>query len=481
MFRAISMGLALGEVVQGKIDTMSFTLQGILAAAPGIPEGLEEAAAAIRVLTAGEKGGAVALCSAFVRSFDDELHELVSRSASRLADPLEGDPPLSRGAGGRRWVSAVRGASVAVSEAYRCLLAEAEGAPAGELRLKAATRLCESLKWSLIDRRKPDEGLWGDWAAVRMVSGASASTQASSQVESEHLAALAHHASALDQLSLPCALAACHLIRLALPFLSISPRWVSGAQYRVGSIHAPVPVRVTECPGDAVGAEYFITAPAVEFLETFAVRLLEGVVPRTLAGIDPELTLEAIAHLRSLWTVGSRHRRSRRHEVDERIEVLTGWRDSIAVLSGAAPVRFEEWKVLDVSRSGVRAAARVRRDGSIPELGRLVCSHFADGAARQVGIVRRVRTAEAGLMDVGIEILSLAPAYMKADDGREAIDLLLCDPLSNGEAVRAIGAQRSLSSGSSLYVVQAGKVWKLRPMEFSLQGDEFELRVYQVL
>ena len=84
-------------------------------------------------------------------------------------------------------------------------------------------------------------------------------------------------------------------------------------------------------------------------------------------------------------------------------------------------------------------------------------------------------------MDVGIEILSLAPAYVQADDGRDAIDVILCDPLSNGEAVRAIGTQRSLSRGCSLYVVQAGKVWKLRPMEFSLQGDDFELRVYQVL
>ncbi|MBN8443538.1 MAG: hypothetical protein J0M28_17830 [Thauera sp.] len=475
------MGLTLGEVVQGKIDTVGFTLQGILAAAPGIPEGLEEAAAALRVLTAGEKGGAVALCSAFVRSFDDELHELVSRSAPSLADPLESAPLLSRGAGWRRWVSAVRGASVAVSEAYRCLLPEAEGAPAGELRLKAATRLRESLKWSLIDRRKPDGGLWGDWAALRMVSVATASTDAARQVESEHLVALAHHASALDQLSLPCALAACHLIRLALPFLSISRKWVSGAQYRLGRVHAPIPVRVIECPVDAMGEEYFITAPAVEFLETFAVRLREGLVPGALAGIAPELSLAAIAHLRSLWAVGSRQRRNRRHEVDERIEVLTGWRDSLAALSGAIPVRFEEWKVLDISRSGVRAAARVRRDGGIPELGRLVSSHFPDGTARQVGIVRRVRTAEAGFTDVGIEILSLAPAYVQADDGREAIDVILCDPLSNGEAVRAIGTQRSLSRGRSLYVVQAGKVWKLRPMEFSLQGDDFELRVYQVL
>lgn len=470
--------------MQERTDLQGFTLMGMLSAAPSVPEGLEAAAAALRVLTSAEKGAAAAWCAAVVRSFDDDLHEAVRRSSPSIAGSVDEDRLPSGSLSWRRWISTVRSASAAVSEAYRLLFVEDDAVPSGELRLKAAIRLSESIKWGLIDRCRPDSVQWADWATFRVSEGALptvADVMHRDDIEREYLVALAYHAAALDQLSLPCALTTSRLIRLSLPFLSISPRWVSGTLYQVKGPHAPVPVRVVERPGDDEGVCFFVSDAALEFLDVCASRLLAGDVPGPLAGSDRQLSLDAIAHLRSLWTSDSRRRQNRRHDVDGVIEVACGWPESLAFLSLAAVVRSEEWRVLDVSRSGVRVAVRVRRDGGIPEVGRLVCFQFVDGSTRQVGVVRRVRTADASCAEVGIETLSVAPARVRADDGQQAIDVLLCDALSHGEAVRVMGASHALRVDVPLYLVQGGKVWKLRSMEFCIRGEGFDLRVYQVL
>lgn len=478
------MELVPGGAVQERIGLEGFSLMGMLEAASSVPEGLEAAAAALRVLNSGRKGAAAARCAVVVRSFDDDLHEVVRRSAPDIAHVGEDDRLPSGSRGWRRWISAVRSASAAVSEAYRVLFGEPETVSSAELRLRAAARLSESIKWGLIDRQAPDGAQWADWATYRVSGGASevgSEAMLRDDIEKEYLAALAFQSAALDQLSLPGALTAVRLVRACLPFMSISSRSVSGALYHVEGREAPVPVRMVERLGNHEGECFCVSSMGLEFLDVCAARLSEGDVPSPLAGSDRRLAFDVVAHLRSLWSGDSRRRRDRRHHMDGIIEVASGWGDSLALLSRATAEPSEQWHVLDVSRSGIRAAARIKRDGGVPEIGCLLCFRFVDGTARQVGIVRRVQATDASRTEIGIETLSASPVHLLADDGQQSIDVLLCGTLSRGEAVRVAGATRSLRIDVPLYVVQRGTVWKLRPMEFSMRGEGFELRVYQVL
>lgn len=381
-----------------------------------------------------------------------------------------------------RWAEVVRSSVTEVFLAYRAAF-DALGARASSAwYLGLARVLVEMTRWNHLCRQVPDPDLWVQLGTLFSESVDPQEGRVIGDrkgVAQEFLRAIAYHSAALDQLSVKAALATCRLIDFVLPLLVLQRESTPGALYVISPSEAPVPVRVfRDVP--APTAWSFVPGAALENFSELHPRLLSAQAPTALAGGAPGLLCDAVMHLLRLWSHRPPVRRFRRHPVDAELLVVRGYEAVRYLFVASTAVDNGAWMVTDLSKGGVGAFVIRDTVDSAPENGDLLAFRPRDGSNWHLGFVRRVLFAGGGA-EVGIETLSVRPALIRVDDGKAPVDMFFCDPVLRGEAVRIIAPLNTIRKDVPLFVTADGKVSKLKPLDVSMEGRGFELRVYQVL
>lgn len=357
-----------------------------------------------------------------------------------------------------------------------------EETPSPSLALGLAKLACERVCWELVAKRVPDVDVWtmlGQHFAIELDPSLVRIDERCGGVAREYLRAIAYFSAGIDQLPVEQAGAVCRLVDLLLPRLAL----VSGAGafilYVVDPPQQPVPVRLSRASAMTSGWG-FSPGDAIEVLAETHGQLLRGDVPNGLVGWEPGALRDAAAHLRRLWSHRPPVRRFRRHGADGKLLVVKGYGDIKALFQAKSGLEFRGWRIADLSRGGVGALLMPKDGGPVPERGALLAFRPHDGMNWHLGLVRRVRLAKDSA-EVGIETLSIRPELVRVDDGRVPSDMLFCDPVLKGEAVRVVAPAGAFREGASLFVNADGRLSKLKPLGGMLQGVDFELRVFQVM
>ena len=407
----------------------------------------------------------------------DDFFAAISQNEPNLGQM---ESPAERLVEWHRWSAAVRESVGKVFESYKAFVACLSSPLPVSVSVSLARITAEVLRWDLIDRQAPNPDAWAllGQLFLQEVDDSSAEVGGiSGGVTREFVRALAYHSAALDQFPPMGGMAVCKLVDVLLPFLSLQRNCPPGALYLVNPPQSPVPVRLSR-PLASPGWCYHAKV-ACEFLAEIHGQLIRGSMPGVLAGMEPRLVRESAVHLRRHWSVRPPVRRFRRHAVDGGLSVVRGYEQIKGLFRPRVEVTNGAWRIVDLSRGGV--GALVYHDGGdVPDSGELLAFRPQDGSSWHLGVVRRVRQAK-DAAEVGIETLSIRPELVRTDDGLVTIDLLFCDPVLRGEAVRVIAPENVLRPGAPLFVTAEGRVSKLKPLEGVMFGTDYELRVYQVL
>lgn len=301
-------------------------------------------------------------------------------------------------------------------------------------------------------------------------------------VEREYRRAVAAQSAALDLLPPHLIRVVDRLLGFSLPMLQFQAAPFSGATYYVDPNWSVGPRRMVRVPETINGTWFFSPRVAADALREVAEQLAAGKVPQGLAlGEEGEEFLKAgLTHLLRHWSDIPPVRRYRRHLLGGTLSAVRGITDLQRVFSGQINVQQAEWSLRDVSRGGLGAYAPTFFDISV-RVGELVGIRPVEGGTWQLAVVRRTWSNPGHCPFVGLETLTQNPVLASVDDGRAAADVVLCDPLLRGEAVRIAAPANVLHPGVPLFVTSNGSIQKLKPLESSMAGDGFELRVYQVL
>jgi hypothetical protein len=301
-------------------------------------------------------------------------------------------------------------------------------------------------------------------------------------VESEYLRAVAAHSAALDVLDPRYIAPIDRLLAFALPMLQFQATPIAGSTYHVDPRSSVAPRRMVRIPDSITGLWFFSPRAALDALQKIAREVQDGNVPAGLALTEPDDTSlnAALAHLLRHWSDTPPVRRHRRHLLGGMLSAVRGIDELKRLFSGQVVMQQAEWSLRDVSRGGLGAYAPTHSDPSV-RVGELVGVSPHDGRSWQLAVVRRTWGELGHYPLVGLETLSQNPSLADVDDGRTRACVLLCDPLLRGEAVRIAAPANLLSPGVPLFVTSNGSIQKLKPLESSMTGDGFELRVYQVL
>ncbi|MBR0566567.1 hypothetical protein J5J83_10620 [Azoarcus sp. L1K30] len=407
----------------------------------------------------------------------DDFFDVVARSEPSITPVGDGADRLLAW---RLWSETVRLAVGEVFSAYQAFVAGLPDHLPTDVSIGLARVATEVVRWDLIVRQAPDPNAWAvlgqlfldfvDPTAVEVAS-------AGGGVTSEYIRAIAYHSAALDQFPQMGGVTICRVIDAVLPFIALKKDLIDGALYLVNPPVSAIPVRVSRAlasPGWCYHAEV-----GGEYLAELYGQLVRGSIPHVLGGRDIRLLRDAVAHLRRHWSRRPPVRRFRRHTVDAKLLVVRGYDSVKDLFEAKAEVANGAWRITDLSRGGVGALV-YHDEGSIPEAGELLAFRPHDGVSWHLGLVRRVRQSSEAT-EVGIESLSIRPELVRADDGLVAVDLLFCDPVLRGEAVRVVAPVNVLRQGAPLFVNAEGRMSKLKPLEGVMYGKGYELRVYQVL
>lgn len=400
------------------------------------------------------------------------------QAAVQGASPDRLPMPVNGSGDAQRWLTAAREAAAAVFETCRLALDEQGAAADADLRAAAANAAAECIKWSLCDRRATEALAWALLGQALHVDAGVESLVAIESVPGAYIRAIAYRSAALDQLPLRTAVSVCRLIELVLPHLALERGSAPGPHYFVATAAAAEPARLTKA--SSADGWRFVPIAALPVLERVHATLRAGGVPSPLSGVDPLSLCDAVVRLLRLWSPTPPVRRFRRHASGGQLLAVCGFAEIRRLFEAKPSVDRREWQINDLSRGGVGAMVVGELGGAHPEQDELVAFRPVDGAHWHLGIVRRVRRVGSNA-EVGIETLSPRPELVRVDDGMAAMELFFAGPVQRGEAVRVIAPLGGLRQGVALFVSADGKVLKLKPLDVSMSGREFELRVYQVL
>lgn len=358
-----------------------------------------------------------------------------------------------------------------------------------DLRLRLVRVGAERVIWERCSGGPPHPHLW-QWLGMAFMhaEGDRSSSTARSvpvvmpseeSVAFHYIRALAACTASLDLLAPQLLAAVDRLLRLSVPVLRFEPEAFAGATHFV-DLQGGVPRRLVGISETAAGAWFFSPGFASEmFREARARAIADTQSPVSAADAEASsLRLRALDHLLQHWSVTPPVRRHRRHLMTGTLAAVAGIDELRRVFRGEQGGRRDEWQLRDLSRGGLGAVAA---NGAVC-VDQLVGIHPVDGQGWQLALVRRAWAQEEGATHLGLEVLSRKPVLAHVDDGRRPAEVLLCDPLLRGEAVRIIVPLRALGAPTvPLFVTGNGSVQKLKPLDASYTGDGFELRVYQVL
>ncbi|AKU13085.1 hypothetical protein AzCIB_3192 [Azoarcus sp. CIB] len=358
-----------------------------------------------------------------------------------------------------------------------------------DLRLRLVRVGAERVIWERCSGGPPHPHLW-QWLGMAFMHAAGDPCSSTARpvpvvipseesVDFHYIRALAACTVSLDLLAPQLLAAVDRLLRLSVPALRFEPGAFAGATHFVDP-QGGVPRRLVGISETAEGAWFFSPGFASEmFREARARAIADTQSPASAADAEASsLRLRALDHLLQHWSVTPPVRRHRRHLITGTLAAVAGIDELRKIFRGEQGVRRAEWQLRDLSRGGLGAVAA----NEAVCVGQLVGIHPVDGQGWQLALVRRAWDHDEGETHLGLEVLSRKPVLAHVDDGRRPAEVLLCDPLLRGEAVRIIAPLRALGAPTvPLFVTGNGTVQKLKPLDASYTGDGFELRVYQVL
>ena len=192
----------------------------------------------------------------------------------------------------------------------------------------------------------------------------------------------------------------------------------------------------------------------------------------------------AVSHLRRQWSDSPPVRCHKRYKLNARLSIAHGYEQAMSILTDddieGISMGGGLWRITDLSRGGVGAFIPGGARVPLPVSGDLVAFCPEEGTRWHLGVVRRVKASSNGI-EVGIATLSASPGAGQVEDGRSVRELCFCDPVRCGEAVRLVGPVGALGDNAPLFVMADGSFRKLRPLARALRGQNFDLRVYQVM
>ena len=369
-------------------------------------------------------------------------------------------------------------AARALADVYGSLFVQAGHAVS---RVSAAASCAEALKWDALEGMAPDPVLWerlGSLLRPDLDAGLSLIAGDLESVARHYLRAVSYQAAAFDQLDRKVLVPACHLLEMCLPFLAMSRRPPSAPHYTAFPEHGAVPQRSLSVPREP--AFHLSTAAAEEWLQGLASRLAEVTSPIALdRGVAGEY-LAVARHLLWRWSDDPPVRRSKRHPMAGRVIVVRGLEACRRLIAGDVDVSASRWSVFDANRGSMGIVSERCSAVEIPSIGELVGVRFEDADVVHVGLVRRLRVDPGGVR-FGLQLVSRAPRTATVEDGRAPAQVLLCDPLARGEAVRLIASSANVLGDDSLFLKAASAVYKLHPLEAPWVGLGFAMRVYQLI
>ncbi|THF61553.1 hypothetical protein [Pseudothauera rhizosphaerae] len=442
-------------------------------AAPGVSHaiaGLQAVAASLRGLAVPDQLPAGARL-ALIKQLEDDARDSIARV---LAEPQR--IPVHGMAGWARFADEVCAVFGALLDAYVGLSASndlpADGRAEVDVRLAGAA--AQRVKWEVLSCGPEHPALWRSLGAVWAHAGER------SAAARECLRALAYFSGGLDQLPIASVIAADRLITLVLPHLDLVRKPEAGVPYLFAPASGLAPRRMVQGGDLPEGGRYFATRVAAKILAGLAAQLAHGVVPAGLgaAQTDDVLTV-AVQTLLRQWSDRPPVRRFRRHLLDGRLTAVCGFEELKKLIGSGARPAGRDWLMHDVCRGGVGALVSAAAAGEV-QAGDLVGLRAAESETWHLGIVRRKRAAGSERL-VGVETLSQKPEVVSVDDGRRAAEVLLCDPILKGEAVRLLAPLDTLTASVPLFLTFKGTIQKLKPLDAVACGGDFELRVYQVL
>lgn len=417
-----------------------------------------------------------------------------------IVDFLVGRPGFANGEAQVRSVPTVirvRDAYGALLDAYqRCAEVCGRSAefvgwlPACHLRLVGVAG--ERIKWERVAGGPAHPSLWpwiGNAFLASVGSGEDAlhparavTGTAEDPIRRGFLRAVALSSAGFDQLHPSLFRPLGRLVDLCLPVVSLENRPLADAIRVLGSDLSTAPRRVMRVGDAERDGWFFSTRFAAQTLNVFAERLRHGVVPKELEKLDVSrsLLLTAVQHLHRQWSGVSPTRRHRRHPVSGPLSVAVGIDEVWRLFDGGYVPDAPGCSFSDVSRGGVGATLPASMAESLP-MGELVAVKPRDGGAWHVGLVRRIWQENEHDTRVGMHTLSMAPRPARVDDGSRSTDILLCEAVQKGEALKFIVRNDLLRFGGPLFLTHDGTVHKLRPLEIGATGEGFELWVCQVL
>lgn len=441
----------------------------------------------------GSRGISVEARFETLAMLDDQARDALLRLGRSPSMSVSLDGPRAR-----RLVCEGRDLFGGFLDAFRACLADpdpAAGMPAlrrtGDCRVRLARSAADRVVWERFAGGPAHPHLWA-WLG-RVFDEAAGPARAASaislgpvghcatSVEREFVRALAAHGAALDQAPPVLVLPFCRLLGFLLPMLRLERTPVAGVLSCVVPGDAAGPRRIVRPPAAGGDEWYFSPGPAIGSLEELAARIPLGDVPVRLASGEPgeASLLGAIGHLLRHWSISPPVRRHRRYLLDGPLTAVRGFEQMKGVLGGRGNGAECTWTLRDVSRGGFAAYVAPEAGGDV-RIGELVAVR-GGGSAWQLALVRRSWSeAEHGLL-VGLETISRRPMRASVDDGRVRSEVLLCDPPLRGEALRLAAGKGAIRSDAPLFLTNGGGILKLKPLGAAMSGEEFELRVYQVL
>ena len=272
------------------------------------------------------------------------------------------------------------------------------------------------------------------------------------------------------------------LVDLCLPLVSLERRPLADAIRTLDRDASTAPRRVMRVDDADRDGWFFSTRFAEKALDAFAERLRHGVMPPELQklGVSRSLLSAVVKHLHRQWSGASPTRRHRRHPVSGPISVAVGIDEVWRLFDGGHVSDAAGCSFSDVSRGGVGAMLPASVAESLP-VGELVAVRPREGGAWHVGLVRRTWQENEEATRVGLQTVSTAPRLARVDDGSQTMDIILCDVVQKGEALRFIVRSDLLRFDGPLFIAHHGSVHKLRPLEIGAIGEGFELWACQVL
>ncbi|HEX5125343.1 MAG TPA: hypothetical protein VFW00_01255 [Rhodocyclaceae bacterium] len=301
--------------------------------------------------------------------------------------------------------------------------------------------------------------------------------------EREYLRAIAQHGVGPDQLDAERFELAARLIHYVLHYLELTPTPNAASLHWLDCALSLPPARIVNLPANATMPRFFSGMAAVHTLEELLDLVVAGEMPTALSvsGENAHARVASVlSHIIRGWSNQPPQRRHRRHAMPGQLLVIDGLTRFVARLSGdASDSALHTWTVRDASLQGIGAEAPLDDTENL-NVGTLVGMHSVDGDRWRIGAVRRMWRMSDKTGQVGIELLGGAPVAASADDGANAVRVIVLEPLKRGQPVRLAVPSPGPRQGEPLYLLDHGKAVKLTPVTTLEYGTDFEIRAYLV-